>query len=219
MAIGQANVPIGRRTLAPVNARRKPWRSQLRVLAGLLCLTAAVAGISKLHVSPSPHPQRHSSTVVPSALVPQLSASIGASQRSFWPVRDGGSLHGSRRRHPEQLQRVRCRAGSRPRNGRALPGGPRPGSAHLSRSPPSAPVSSRNEVLYRHGSLTEFYRNGPYGLEQGFTLKQRPQAGTGPLVLSLSLDGSLTPKQVGSQILFRNRAGADGAPLWAAERG
>jgi len=92
MAIGQANVPIGRRTLAPVNARRKPWRSQLRVLAGLLCLTAAVAGISQLHASPAPHPRLHSSTVVPSALVPQLSASIGASQRSYWPVRDGDSF-------------------------------------------------------------------------------------------------------------------------------
>ena len=70
------------------------------------------------------------------------------------------------------------------------------------------PASSANEVLYRHGSLSEFYRTGPYGLEQGFTLQKRPQTGTGPLVLSLSLDGSLTPEQAGSQILFRSSSGA-----------
>ena len=31
----------------------------------------------------------------------------------------------------------------------------------------------------RKGSVSEFYRNGPYGLEQGFTVRQRPQADKG----------------------------------------
>ena len=37
-----------------------------------------------------------------------------------------------------------------------------------------------NRVVYRHGSLEEWYVNGPLGLEQGFTLGARPAGhGTG----------------------------------------
>ena len=39
-------------------------------------------------------------------------------------------------------------------------------------------------------------------------MRQRPQAGTGPLVLALGLRGSLSPEQAGSQILFRTHSGA-----------
>jgi IPT/TIG domain/Bacterial Ig-like domain (group 3)/Fibronectin type III domain/FG-GAP repeat len=70
------------------------------------------------------------------------------------------------------------------------------------------PTRRRSAVFYRRGSLTEWYRNGPFGLEQGFTLRHRPPAGTGSLVLALRLGDTLTPKQVGSQILLRTNAGA-----------
>jgi hypothetical protein len=71
-----------------------------------------------------------------------------------------------------------------------------------------APKAAASQILYAHGSTSEFYRNGPYGLEQGFTLLKRTQAGNGPLVLALGLRGSLIPEQMGSQILFRTRSGA-----------
>src|SRR2546425_578340 len=54
----------------------------------------------------------------------------------------------------------------------------------------------------RPGALTEWYVNGPLGLEQGFTLSKHPSgadgtrglhAGTKPLILALSLSGDLTP--------------------------
>ena len=39
-------------------------------------------------------------------------------------------------------------------------------------------------------------------------MQQRPQGGAGSLVLALRIGGSLIPKQVGSEVLFRTHAGA-----------
>jgi IPT/TIG domain/FG-GAP repeat len=52
------------------------------------------------------------------------------------------------------------------------------------------PTFDANRVLYAHGPLSEWYVNGPLGLEQGFTLA-RPlsQHTPGPLTLSLALSG------------------------------
>src|SRR5262245_2825978 len=55
-----------------------------------------------------------------------------------------------------------------------------------------APQAAANRVEYPRGALTEWYVNGPLGLEQGFTLA-RPPAGkaTAPLTLALTLSGDL----------------------------
>jgi hypothetical protein len=58
--------------------------------------------------------------------------------------------------------------------------------------PAVAPSATRNLVTYRHGSLQEWYANGPSGLEQGFRLASRPAAtAAGPLTLALTLGGGL----------------------------
>src|SRR5208283_2297941 len=55
-----------------------------------------------------------------------------------------------------------------------------------------APHASLNRVEYRRGSLTEWYVNGPLGLEQGFTLAVPPERKQGgPLTLALALSGDL----------------------------
>src|ERR1700733_3564221 len=55
-----------------------------------------------------------------------------------------------------------------------------------------APHVHSNRVEYRRGSLTEWYLNGPFGLEQGFTLTARPkQKHSGPLTIMLALSGDL----------------------------
>lgn len=59
---------------------------------------------------------------------------------------------------------------------------------------PAAPIADSNRVEYRHGTLTEWYVNGPAGLEQGFTVSQRslnPQHNE--LTIALSLSGDLIP--------------------------
>ncbi len=56
-----------------------------------------------------------------------------------------------------------------------------------------APHASFNRVEYRRGSLTEWYMNGPLGLEQGFTLAAPPgRKHSGPLTVALALSGDLT---------------------------
>ena len=49
-----------------------------------------------------------------------------------------------------------------------------------------APVASANRVSYAHGSLHEWWANGPLGLEQGFDIA-KPPAGSGALTLSLAI--------------------------------
>src|SRR3984957_10104994 len=54
---------------------------------------------------------------------------------------------------------------------------------------PVSPVASAARVSYAHGSLREWWTNGPLGLEQGFDLARRP-AGSGALSLSLAVPAS-----------------------------
>lgn len=57
----------------------------------------------------------------------------------------------------------------------------------------AAPKASSNRVEYRRGPLTEWYVNGPLGLEQGFTLDQPPsQSGGQQLTIALALSGNVT---------------------------
>jgi len=56
----------------------------------------------------------------------------------------------------------------------------------------AAPVAGLNRVEYRRGPLTEWYVNGPAGLEQGFTVKERSlRMSAGPMTLVLQLSGDL----------------------------
>src|SRR5271170_629535 len=48
-----------------------------------------------------------------------------------------------------------------------------------------------NRVSYAHAGVSEWYANGPLGLEQGFTIFSAPKArGAGPLTLSIALTGN-----------------------------
>jgi FG-GAP repeat len=78
-------------------------------------------------------------------------------------------------------------------------------------------TASGNRVEVRYGDtesspeVTEWYLNGPLGLEQGFTLN-RPPAGkkqSGSLVLTLTLSGDLTavPNDNGREVRFQTTLG------------
>jgi uncharacterized protein (TIGR03437 family) len=58
-------------------------------------------------------------------------------------------------------------------------------------------TGTSNRVEYQRGDLTEWYLNGSQGLEQGFTLAQRPGEGREgePLVIALGVSGGLLPAQ------------------------
>lgn len=57
----------------------------------------------------------------------------------------------------------------------------------------AVPKAQANRVEYRRGGLTEWYLNGPLGLEQGFTLDSPPaRKGGEALTLALRLSGDLS---------------------------
>ena len=123
-----------------------------------------------------------------------------------WPVRQGASLVTQR----GGIRGTFNASGAALRVGRVTVGFSLAGVGRghsLDRVAAVAPTPAANQVLYRHGPISEFYRNGPYGLEQGFTVPKPPQAGSGPLVVALGISGSLLPEQVGSQVFFRTKSG------------
>jgi len=54
------------------------------------------------------------------------------------------------------------------------------------------------KVVYAHAGFDEWYINGPDGVEQGFTIHQRPR-GQGPLILRGRFGGVLEPVQRGKE--------------------
>ncbi len=76
------------------------------------------------------------------------------------------------------------------------------------------PTAYSNRATYARGSLSEWYANGPAGLEQGFTLLHAPapaQAGStaGPLTLDLALAANARPRLAANgQSLTLERGGA-----------
>ena len=70
---------------------------------------------------------------------------------------------------------------------------------------PAVPRAARNRVVYEHrNGITEWYTNGPVGLEQGFILRRAPPgvpAGR-RLELALGLSGSLAPSLRGGEVSF-----------------
>ena len=150
---------------------------------------------------------QHRSTSLPSSLAAVASAGIGASQPRFWPVRHGGSLVAN----GGGIHSTFTAAGARLLVADGTLGLSLAAIGHGQQlEPVSAPAPTRasGRVLYSHGSLSELYANGPYGLEQSFTVARRPLGGTGPLVLALRVGGSLVAQKMGTQIVFKTRAGA-----------
>ena len=73
-----------------------------------------------------------------------------------------------------------------------------------------SPEAKANRVEYRRGALSEWYVNGPLGLEQGFTLDSPPaRKGSEALTLALRLSGDLSavPDPRGDGMALQAREG------------
>ncbi len=134
---------------------------------------------------------------VPGTARAEVSAVLGAAQPAFRVAGSGGSLRATNAANG--LSAGFARAGVRLLSPgidvslslRAIGVG-----NSLRAVAPARPTAHANRVSYaRGGALTEWYANGPAGLEQGFTLMHAPghamQAREqGPLTLSLALGGA-----------------------------
>jgi hypothetical protein len=91
---------------------------------------------------------------------------------------------------------------------------------------PVSPVASADRVSYAHGSLREWWANGPLGLEQGFDIARRP-AGAGALTLALAVprsarleSGALSlPGGLRYTGVHATDAGGRALPAWLQVRG
>jgi hypothetical protein len=74
---------------------------------------------------------------------------------------------------------------------------------------PTAPRAHGNRVVYPHPGVSEWYANGPLGLEQGFTIARAPAGHVAaPLTLSLAVFGNVQASLAsGGQSIALTRAG------------
>ncbi len=72
----------------------------------------------------------------------------------------------------------------------------------------ATPRANGNRVSYARGAVSEWYANGPLGLEQGFSLARSLAGGGEPLILALRVGGDLRPVLAhGGQSLVFDAAG------------
>ncbi len=202
---------------AGVAARRAPAIRRAPAALAIACLLAAALVLgelvggsgTRLRAAPSRAervPGGASSAALPPSLQMVASQAIGHSDASLWVERHGGLLSAS----GGGLVTTFAGSGVSVRAGAGLLGLELVGVGHgrrLTAVAGAAPHARRSSVLYRRGPMLEWYRNGPYGLEQGFTLDRRP-AGTGRLRIALRVRGSLSPRRSGSQVLFATASGS-----------
>ena len=161
-------------------------------------------GVPRLAAHPGPSLLR-----LPSGLQAAASSALGAEAKRFAITRAGGR------------GLVASGGGLSTRFGRSGPvmhaGGSRlalslVGVGHgseLSAATAASPIAVGNRAVYRRGGVVEWYRNGPLGLEQGFTLRGRPTGRAGWLTISVRAAGGLRVVRAGSGLVFvRGRGGA-----------
>jgi hypothetical protein len=172
-----------------------PWR--LAVAAGLLSLLLAVALVEGLAgkrpvVSRAVHPDRVLSSL-PLAMQGAISGAMGANERAY---RVRASEGGLRAVNPAQHLGMRFdRSGVRVGSGGKGVGLDLRAVGYGSSLRPVGGASPRmraDRVLYSRAGLSEWYVNGPLGLEQGFTVARAPAGPpAGPLTLSMAVSGNL----------------------------
>ena len=185
----------------PANWQRGLGQAGVRVVAvaSLLCATVMVAAALPLSQARGGGAARPAVAVpagpelpiVPAAAVGPISTLLG---RDLPGYRVDGLTASNK---AQNLRAVFSSAGVTVVSGRlhlgiALNGyGYANASGALDPVAPVMPVARANRALYAHGAMSEWWANGPAGLEQGFTVSAPPGARRGPLTFSLRLTGNL----------------------------
>lgn len=143
----------------------------------------------------------------PVVALPPLAASLGYAQLRraqsaagpAYAVRPSPEGRGALTTHPSQNLRALFVAegvhlagkGERWRARLRLTDRGRPGQ--LDSVGAATPVADGTRVSYDRGDVAEWYLHGPLGIEQGFTVAERPP-GAGPLLLAVEVEGALVPR-------------------------
>jgi hypothetical protein len=166
---------------------------------GFLAAFVALSGAPARPVAAT----RHGLSSLPAAAQSPISAALGHDEPAYGVL----GLHA---RNPDQRLRVAfSRRGVTVASGEARLGMALTAYGYASALKPLAPIiaphASGNRVSYRRRSLTEWYLNGPLGLEQGFDVTARPTGGRGPLTLSLAISGNLSSRLQHDSVFLAGR--------------
>jgi hypothetical protein len=84
----------------------------------------------------------------------------------------------------------------------------------------AVPRMAADQVVYVHAGVSEWYVNGPLGLEQGFTVTAPATRHAGPLTLALTLSGDTRGRlsSGGDQVMFTGAAGGAGLSRTGRDR-
>ncbi len=217
--IGRMQTAMNRSAAAPwPRVARPALASPVLALATLLSLVLAAALLGLGGARPaalsrpgSGHPRAGGLASLPLLARGPISAALGAEGGAY---RVASSSAGLQAANPAQHLRARfARAGVSVSSG-ALHERLRLGAIGygdtLTAVGARAPIARANRVAYARHGLSEWYANGPLGLEQGFTLARAPTAHrTGPLTLSIALAGNAhAALAVGGESITLSRPGA-----------
>jgi hypothetical protein len=198
-------------------ARMRSGSSRRSVLAGALATVGALAVFvaspapTSSHAPGSFRGQELSS--LPSAAQSAVSRGLGADQSAFFARRTTSgavSLDNTAQglRATLGAGSIVLRGGHGLRLGLTAPA--------VGRSEPLVPVSGlgaasvdRNRVVFSTSGSSEWFANGPLGIEQGFTLTHRP-AGAGPLTISQAVSGNTRARLTtgGQGVTFSSSSGS-----------
>ncbi|HTU79669.1 MAG TPA: hypothetical protein VMF09_13000 [Solirubrobacteraceae bacterium] len=225
---GSRTVPVGGTIAAgvggPVDARvpRRVAAPALRALLAGALLSLAIgslaydraslphAGAVATHARPRRALARAGLLSLPVSARAPVSAALGASDPAYRVTSAAGALGAA---NPSQRLSSRFTDTGASVSSGATRLGLRLAAAgygsSLTALPDSAPSIERDRVVYQLPGLTEWYSNGPLGLEQGFTVARAPGRGaSGPLTLAIALAGNSRPAlRHGAQTISFSRAG------------
>ncbi len=180
------------------------------ILAGLLAVLAlGVAAVLTTAGGGAPALKQSAASATAGPSVASLAASrgVGADQRAFWASGSRNRLLAvNRAQHMRATFTARGVTVSVPGGtvGLALRGVGR--GASLQPTSPVSPAAQANRATYARGGLSEWYANGPLGLEQGLTLKAAPTGSGNELNFSYGLTGASAQLKDG-QLLFDSSNG------------
>ena len=192
------------------------WKHAIRragIAALAAVLLAAVGAIVVRSYGPAAPAQRASAALarIPLAAQAPVSRALGRDDVSYWVQRSAGGL-----RAVNRAQRLRAqfdRGSVLVSSGGVSLGLSLRAYGYGAALQPLSAVAARvaaNQVVYVHAGVSEWYANGPLGLEQGFTVPASAGRHAGPLTLELGLSGDARGRLLrgADGVMF---TGADGA--------
>ena len=183
----------------PSPGRRARARSAL-LAAPIVCAALALGAYQALPASHSAPSRAHAAALrqagllsLPVAAQGAVSGTLGAQNRSYRLHAASGGFASAN--DGQRLQSTFTASGVSVLAGHAELGLRLVGAGYgpsLRTILPSTPHADGNRVAYAHTGLSEWYVNGPLGLEQGFTLKRPPATHNhGVLTLAVGLSGNV----------------------------